>query len=79
MTVPKTPEIPGVEVYEFRVQGELGAEWSEWFDGLEVCVADGETVLRGAVRDQAALYGMIAKFRNMGLVLVSACRRSQPA
>lgn len=59
------------QVYEFRVRGELSADWSEWFDGFEVVTGGGETLLRGSIRDEAALYGMIAKFRNLGLVLLS--------
>ncbi len=70
-----SPEAPGVEVYEFRVRGKLGADLSEWFDGLEVCADEGGTVLRGPVRDQAAFYGLIAKFRNLGLALVSVSIR----
>jgi hypothetical protein len=73
------PEAPGVEVYEFRVRGELGADWSEWFDGMEVLAEDGETVLWGQVRDQSALYGLIAKLRNLGLTLVSVGVRQRPA
>jgi hypothetical protein len=65
------PDASGVEVYEFRVKGELGAAWSEWFDGLQVSAEGGETLLCGQLRDQAALYGLIAKFRNLGLALVS--------
>ena len=65
------PVALGGEIYEFRVLGELAPEWSEWFDGLEVRAEDGETVLRGPVRDQSALYGLIAKFRNLGLALIS--------
>ncbi len=59
------------EVYEFRVHGELDPGWSEWFEGFEIAAAGGETTLRGPVSDQAALYGLISKFRNLGLVLLS--------
>ena len=59
------------DIYEFRVRGELSPDWSEWFDGFEILAADGETLLRGLVRDEAALYGFIAKFRDLGLRLLS--------
>jgi hypothetical protein len=59
------------EVYEFRVRGGLSSDWAEWFDGFEITTGDGETFLRGPVRDEAALYGFIAKFRNLGLRLLS--------
>ncbi len=62
-------------VYEIRVEGRLGAEWSSWFDGMTVQdLPDGETVLRGPVADQAALHGILVKIRNLGLALVSVQR-----
>jgi hypothetical protein len=59
------------EIYEFRVRGELSPHWSEWFDGFDICASGGETVVRGPVRDEASLYGLIGKLRNLGLVLLS--------
>ncbi len=57
---------------EIRVKGKLNADWSEWFDGLEITYhGDTETVLRGSVQDQAALYGLLTRLRNLGLALVS--------
>jgi hypothetical protein len=55
---------------EIRVKGQIDGRWSEWLDGLSIKhVAPGETVLTGAVADQAALYGLIAKLRDLGLPL----------
>jgi hypothetical protein len=63
------------EVYEIRVQGRLGADWSSWFDGLTVQnLPNGETILRGPVANQAALHGILVKVRNLGLPLVSVQR-----
>jgi hypothetical protein len=63
--------------YEIRVQGHLTADWSDWFTGLSVRQeADGETVLSGPL-DQAALHGVLAKVRDLGLVLVAVNRRAQ--
>ena len=63
------------EVYEIRVQGRLGADWSSWFDDLTIeNLPNGETVLRGRVADQAALHGLLGKVRNLGLPLVSVQR-----
>ena len=63
------------EVYEIRVQGRLGADWSSWFDDLTIeNLPDGETVLCGPVADQAALHGLLGKVRNLGLPLVSVQR-----
>jgi hypothetical protein len=58
--------------YEIRLQGHLGPRWAAWFDGLSVSAdADGTTVLRGSVVDQAALHGLLHKLRDVGLPLVS--------
>lgn len=56
-----------------RVKGHIDVLWSEWFNGFEVTHIEGrgESVLRGAVEDQAALYGLLAKLRDVGLELVS--------
>lgn len=59
---------------EIRVKGQLDESWSIWFDGLTITNAqDGYTVLHGGVRDQAELYGLLAKVRDLGLPLVSVC------
>jgi hypothetical protein len=59
-------------VYRIRVQGELGPQWTAWFEGLTVTpTADGETCLTGPVMDQAALYGLLRKVRDLGLPLLA--------
>ncbi len=56
---------------EIIVKGHLDISWSGWFEGLTVTHNDnGETMLSGQIRDQAALYGIIAKVRDMGLFLI---------
>ena len=56
---------------EIVVKGHLDTDWSEWFEGLTIAHNDkGETILSGQIRDQAALYGIIAKVRDMGLTLI---------
>ena len=58
-----------------RVKGNLDLRWSEWFDGFAITpVADGETLLVGSVVDQAALYGVLHKIRDLGLPLLSVRR-----
>lgn len=53
--------------YEIRVAGHLGSRWSAWFDGLAIATeADGTTVLRGPLIDQAALHGLMQKLRDVG-------------
>ena len=61
-----------VSVYEIRVKGHLGGRWSEWFDGLEITnLENGEALLSGEIADQAALHGVLAKVRDLGLPLVA--------
>jgi len=57
---------------EIRVRGQIDEQWSEWFEGLSVAHTEGgETVLTGSVADQAALHGLLAKLRDLGLSLLS--------
>jgi len=57
---------------EIIVKGQLDIDWSEWFEGLTITHNDkGETILSGQIRDQAVLYGIIAKARDLGLFLIS--------
>ena len=59
-------------VYQIRVQGIIGRQWSAWYDDLEIVpLADGETLLTGPVVDQAALHGILAKIRDLNLSLIS--------
>jgi hypothetical protein len=57
---------------EIRAKGRIDERWSSWFEGLPIAhTAQDETVLSGSVIDQAALYGLLAKLRDLGLALVS--------
>jgi hypothetical protein len=61
---------------EVRVKGCIGKEWSEWFGGLTISQSSpDETVLTGLVTDQAALYGIISRLRDLGLELASVSSR----
>jgi hypothetical protein len=58
--------------YELRIGGHLDNHWSTWFDGLTLtCEDDGTTTLRGAIADQAALHGLLAKIRDLGAPLLA--------
>ena len=64
--------------YEIRVNGVLGSGWSVWFDGLQLTSEDrGETTIAGPIADQAALHGLLAKIRDLGLELLEV-RRTDP-
>ncbi len=61
--------------YEIRFQGHLDPKWAPWFDGFTLDPqADGVTVLRGSVADQAALHGLLARLRDLGLPLLGVVR-----
>jgi len=65
--------------YEIRVEGHLGDSWSTWFEDMDIHhKEDGQTVLSGPVRDQAALHGVLMKIRDLGLPLVAVTRLKQP-
>jgi hypothetical protein len=64
---------PGL--YEIRLKGHLDDRWAEWFEGLTITLEDnGDTLLTGPVIDQAALYGLLKKVRDLGLPLLSVNR-----
>jgi hypothetical protein len=65
------PTQTGPTCYEIRVVGCLPPQWMDWFDGLVINTENGETLLRGPVADQAALFGLLKKIRDLGLPLVS--------
>jgi hypothetical protein len=55
---------------EIRVKGQINQHWSEWFDGLAISHSGpDETLLTGLVADQAALYGVVSRLRDLGLSL----------
>ncbi len=59
-------------VYQIRVNGHLSSQWQDWFEGLTITLEeDGDSLLTGTVVDQAALYGLLRKVRDLGLRLVS--------
>lgn len=61
--------------YQIRVKGHLGQEWSAWFDGLTISnVERGEAILAGFIVDQAALFGVLLKIRDLGLPLLAVNR-----
>ena len=63
------------ENYRIQVQGRLDPHWSDWLDGMAVHHRDdGTTELVGPIVDQAALHGVIARIRDLGLSLISISR-----
>jgi len=59
-------------VYQIRLKGHLGSQWTDWFGGLTITLEEGgDTLLTGPVVDQAMLHGLLKKVRDLGMPLVS--------
>ena len=59
-------------IYQIRIEGHLSHQWTDWFEGLTITLEeDGNTLLTGPVVDQAALYGLLKKVRDLGILLLS--------
>jgi len=67
---PKSKDQP--MVYQIRLEGHLGGQWTDWFGGLVITLEEnGDTLLTGPVVDQAALHGLLRKVRDLGMPLLS--------
>lgn len=63
-------------VYQIQVQGHLDARWLARFEGLTITLTpSGETIFTGSIVDQAALYGLLNRIRDLGLELISVQRQ----
>jgi hypothetical protein len=61
--------------YQIRIKGHLVDEWMDWFGGMTITLEEnGDTLLTGPVADQAALYGLLRRLRDLGMQLVSINR-----
>ena len=69
--MPDGREFDEQSIYQISVKGSLDQKWSGWFDGFAIKPqADDTTLLTGPVADQAALHGLLAKIRDLGLPLL---------
>ncbi len=72
-------ELPRENIYHIRVKGKLDEKWADWFEGFVMASrSNGETLLTGAVVDQAALYGVLGKIHNLGLPLLLVVQAECP-
>jgi len=63
---------------QILIEGHLEEKWADWFEGFDLTYTDsGDTLLTGCIQDQAALYGLIAKVRDLGVKLISVNLNSQ--
>ena len=59
-------------IYQIRLEGHLGGQWSGWFEGMAITLEEsGSTLLTGPIVDQAALHGLLKKVRDLGMPLLS--------
>lgn len=59
-------------LYEIRIKGHLGDQWTDWFGGMNITLEEnGSTLITGPVLDQAELHGLLKKVRDVGLTLLS--------
>ena len=74
--MPERQAMDGPAVYEFKVAQSLSEQRAAWFHGLELARDDqGNTLLSGTIVDQAALHGVLAKIRDLNLILISVMRK----
>jgi hypothetical protein len=74
---PGSPELAAT--YVIKVQGKLGDQWADWFNGMTVACEERDdalllTTLTGTVRDQSALRGILSRIWDLGLTLYSVTR-----
>lgn len=64
---------PGQVVqYKIRIKGQIPERWAPWLDDLSITYLEtGETIISGPITDQAALHGLLAKIRDLNLILIS--------
>ncbi|MDH4258405.1 MAG: hypothetical protein OEY25_01470 [Candidatus Aminicenantes bacterium] len=63
--------------YIIKVEGCLDKKWADWFEGMAMSCEGEVTVLEGPVKDQAALHGLLARVRDLNLILISVERVEQ--
>jgi len=74
-----TPPQPPAR-YRIRIRGHLDPTWSAWFGSLAVVQADdGTTELAGPLADQSALFGLLARLRDLGATLLLVERLTEGA
>jgi hypothetical protein len=69
---------PRTHYYEICLEEQLDDHWEAWFSDMEFIPLDVRTcpgtVMRGKLTDQAALFGLLEKIRDLGLTLIEVRR-----
>ena len=60
-----------LKAYKIELSGHIEYDWSKYFEQIKTTYIEGNTILSGAVIDQSALHGLIARIRDLNLVIVS--------
>ena len=69
-----------MEYVEIVIKGHIDEEWSDWFGSLDIHhTLDGNTLLKGSIRDQSALHGLLSTLPNLGLQLMYVTSEHTPA
>lgn len=68
-----------IHYYEIRIRGHLDQSWADWFEGITIRHEDnGETLISGALPDQAALHGLLNRLRDLNVHLISVSATETP-
>lgn len=65
-------------IIKIKIKGHLDSSWKAWFDGLEIIKEDDHTLLLGDARDEAFVYGILNKIRDLNLILISVEKIENP-
>jgi hypothetical protein len=69
-----------MEYVEIMIRGRIDEEWSDWFGNLDIHhTHDGNTLVKGSIRDQSALHGLLSRLPNLGLQLMYVTSEHTPA
>ena len=64
--------------YEIRIKGRLSDSLSGAFEDFTASVRPAETVMRGELRDQSELHGVLDRIQSLGLELIEVRRLRRP-
>ena len=65
-------EVKVMQEVEILIKGQIDTHWSEWLGGLQIThIGQEQSRLSGLIVDQATLYGILTKLRDLDMKLVS--------